>query len=282
MQKTLGVPVLEEFRQLAMVHRDGWGAFWTRSGAPSAYVSHCPASRDPVFEAVTALTVDSAIVHERWASPGIGLELDNQQPFAVAGMGFAHNGTIGNDQGNIVQQPVSYREFLGLVGSTTMSDSRLYADLFFLQLDQTRRSHPASREAPTAEDLRQALARTITLLRRDYPDASFNCVVETPDFTVAARAHAEPPRPGAELRRGYEAAGWSHRVDTYYELGYTTLRHADGSVTSVASSSGYVANDRWTRLANNTLVVMSHRDAGAQVRPLEALEKDRREAIDPL
>ena len=112
--------------------------------------------------------------------------------------------------------------------------------------------------------MRQALALTIAQLRRDYPDASYNNVIETADFTFATQAHADKPKYSAGLRRIYEEAGWSRRIDSYYELGYMTIPHADGSVTSVASSSGFAASDHWNKLGNDTLLVISHRDASVQ------------------
>jgi predicted glutamine amidotransferase len=265
MRETLGDLVLDDFRRLAEVHRDGWGAVWSRSNALSSYLSSSPASGDAaMFEALTTQPVDSAIVHERWASPGISLALDNQQPFAAAGVAFAHNGTIGDDRGNIVQRPAPYRESLGLVHSTTMSDSRIYADLFFLHLDDLAGRRQSPGRNPGVEEVRRALALTIALLRGDCPNASFNNVIWTADFTFATQAHADEPKFSAGLRRGYEEAGWAQRIDSYYELTYATISHADGSATSVASSSGYEASDHWTKLGNNTLLVISHRDASVR------------------
>jgi gamma-glutamyl hercynylcysteine S-oxide hydrolase len=269
MRETLGVRVLNEFRQLAEVHRDGWGAVWVRSKNLSSYVTINSASRDEtMFDALTTVSVDSAIVHERWASPGIGLSLDNQQPFATNGVAFAHNGTIGNEDGNIVQRPAPYRGSLGLVSSTTMSDSRIYADLFFLRLDELQLLRQTRGLPPSVDEVRQALAISIGQLREDYPDASFNNVIETADFTFATQAHAVQPKASPGLRRGYEKAGWAHRIDSYYELVYTSLTLGDGSVTSAVSSSGYPASDSWTRPGNNALLVLSHRDASIQTLPL--------------
>lgn len=265
MRETLGDPVLDGFLALAVVHRDGWGIVATGSNSLSSYVSTSPASSDvAMFKALTAQPIDSSIVHERLASPGIGLHLDNQQPFVSNGVAFAHNGTIGNEAGNIVQRPASYRESLGLADSRTMSDSRIYADLFFLRLTQVQQSSHSSGRPPSDEEVREALATTITRLREDYPDASFNALIETADFTFAARAHADEPACSEGLRRIYAAAGWTDRIDDYYELAYRTFSHADGSATAVVSSSGYPASDPWDKLANNTLFAISHRDATAQ------------------
>jgi predicted glutamine amidotransferase len=205
----------------------------------------------------------------RLASPGIGLALHNQQPFVSGCVAFAHNGTIGNEDGNIVQRPAPYREALGLVHSTTMSDSRIYADLFFLRLEEIQQRRQSWRRPPSVDEVLQAQAQAISQLRRDYPDASYNTVIETGDYTFAAQAHADKPKHSEGLRRIYEEAGWSHRIDSYCEMGYATISHADGSATSVASSSGYAGRDHWTSLGNNTLLVMSHRDASVRTLSLD-------------
>ena len=265
MRETLGDLVLDEFQKLAVVHRDGWGIVRMSSNSLSSYISTSPAFSDAtMFKALTAQPTNSAILHERLASPGIGLLLDNQQPFVYKNVAFAHNGTIGNEGGNIVQRPTSYRESLGLAHSTTMSDSRIYADLFYLRLAELQRSRHTGDRPPTADEVQQALAATIARLREDYPDASFNAVIETANFTFAARAHAHEPTCSDGLRRIYAEAGWADRIDDYYEIAYRTFSHPDGSATVVVSSSGYSASDPWAKLPNNTLHAISHQDATAQ------------------
>lgn len=269
MRKTLGDPVLDEFLQMAEVHRDGWGIVRTASNSLSSYVSTRSAFSDAaMYKALTGQPIDSAILHERWASPGIGLDLDNQQPFVSKGVAFAHNGTIGNDRGNIVLMPTSYRESLGLAHSTTMSDSKIYADLFFLKLAESVRNRRSQDRPPEADEVREALASTIARLREDYPDASYNNVIETADYSFATRAHAQKPTYSQGLRRRYEEVGWATRIDDYFELAYTTFSHGDGSATSVVSSSGYSASDPWAKLPNNSLLAISHRDASVQILPL--------------
>jgi gamma-glutamyl hercynylcysteine S-oxide hydrolase len=270
MRETLGDRVLDEFQQMATVHRDGWGTVWAIRDGISAYLSSHPAIRDAaMFNALTTQSVDSAILHERWASPDIGLSVDNQQPFTFNSLAFAHNGTIGDDDGNIVNRPAPYRASLGLAHSTTMSDSRIYAELFCLRLGEVRSQGRSLENQPSVAEVRQALSLAIAQLRRDYPEASYNNVIQTADFTYATRAHADRPTYNAGLRRRYEEAGWAHRIDSYYEIMHATLSHADGSVSSVASSSGYQASDAWAKLGNNKLLAISHRDASVQMLPLD-------------
>ena len=178
----------------------------------SAYLSSLSASDDgAMFESLLSRPVESAIIHERWASPGISLSLDNQQPFTANGLAFAHNGTICNAAGNIVDRPTSFRASLGLPHSQTMSDSRIYAELFFLTLSELQRERGPSEAAPDPEEVRLALSRTIDILRRDYPEASYNNLILTPDFTFATRAHSGQPCCSDILRRRYETQGWADR-----------------------------------------------------------------------
>lgn len=260
----LGAWVVDDFRRLGEVHRDGWGAVWTASDSLFSYHSTQPASRDGLYGAVVTQPVGSLILHERLASPGIALSLDNQQPFTSGGLAFAHNGTLTNANGNIVNKPASYRRALGLAHSTTGSDSRIYAEVFFHHLA----SLVSVGTPPTVAQVHRALGQTVGILRRDYPEASFNNLIETPEFTVVTRAHADRPQLSETLRHLYTEAGWAHHLDNYFEIGHTTVDHPDGGRTSAVSSSGYSAWETWTPVANNSMVVLSHRDASVEVVPL--------------
>ncbi len=260
--------VLDQYHALAEVHRDGWGLAGLGSGR-SLHLSSVSAARDAaVFRALTDRPLAACIIHERLASPGIDLNLDNQQPFAERGIAFGHNGTISNGDGNIVGRPRSYRESLGLVGSATMSDSRLYADLFLKQLGQSSSAPSGGDYDPAPAELVGALSAAIRLLRRDYPDASYNAVIQTPSLTAIVRAHTAAPVYSEGLRRIYEKAGWADRIANYYAILYASFTAPDGSTTSVASSSGYPASDAWNELENDRVLLMSNRDASLQVMPV--------------
>lgn len=269
MAEALDASILDQYRLLAEVHRDGWGMATAGPEGRSYYLANRSAAGDAaMFKALASQAQNSVIIHERLASPGIGLVFENQQPFMSGSIAFGHNGTIGNADGNIVERPQSYREALGLAGSTTRSDSKLYGELFALRLGLNRRTDAAF--SPTPEELGRALSETIRLLRRDYPDSSYNNVIQTPDYTAITRAHADAPICGRGLRRIYEAAGWSDRIDSYFTILYTSVAHPDGTVSCVASSSGYRASDGWTELENNAVLVLSHKDASPRLMRLDA------------
>jgi len=266
MRETLGTVLLDEFARLSAVHKHGWGAATVGPGGRSFYQSTASVLDDRAsFDSLAAKPVSSSIIHERWASPGIALVLDNQQPFMERGIAFAHNGTIENAGGNAVNRPEPWRDSLGLAGSFTMSDSKLYAELFMKRLAEAARAAGKMEASPPAERLVRALSETLDLLRADYPDSSYNNVIQTPDLTLVTRAHAANPRLSDGARRRYEEAGWAGRIDNYFEIKYAELPGPHGSVTLAASSSGYASTDSWKVLENDHALVFSHATGEARV-----------------
>lgn len=260
--ETLGAETWSQFRELSLVHADGWGTAWLSEGHWSRYLSSRSLRSDPsLWQSFLTSPVGAAVIHERWASPGIARAPENQQPFFQGPWAFAHNGTIGTGEKNIVHRPTTYRSSLGIPGSTTMSDSKIYAEILFRQLGETTTS-------ATVAAVHKALEHTIGVLRKDYPDASFNSILAGPDFTVLTRAHASSPVFSEKLCRCYEEAGWTDRIADYYELGFTKIVHADGSTTIAAASSGFRVRDTWTTLENNSCLILDHQTASVTILPL--------------
>jgi len=84
--------------QSGTVNADGYGAaFWLDDGVkePALYRTAAPIWADPNLGWMNdRLRVRSAIAAVRSATPGIGYELDNVQPFVHGRVGFVHNGFI--------------------------------------------------------------------------------------------------------------------------------------------------------------------------------------------
>src|SRR5256714_6536686 len=82
----------------AVVNADGYGAaMWLDDGRPepALYRTVAPIWADPNQQWMNErLKVRSAIAAVRSATPGIGFELANVQPFTSGKLGFAHNGFI--------------------------------------------------------------------------------------------------------------------------------------------------------------------------------------------
>jgi len=84
--------------QTAVVNADGYGAaLWLDDGRPdpALYRTVAPIWADPNQQWMNErLLIRSAIAAVRSATPGIGFELANVQPFTSGKLGFAHNGFI--------------------------------------------------------------------------------------------------------------------------------------------------------------------------------------------
>ena len=139
----LGIPTVEEFRELSRIHNDGWGCAslydppetpgTMDGGAPSPetgtklYKSTVAAKHDPLFHELVREGARGALYHLRLASSGIPLILENQQPFFSNGLSFIHNGDISDSHGrNIVdnkQYPVNRSTFLGTGGRSSSRSS---------------------------------------------------------------------------------------------------------------------------------------------------------------
>ena len=92
----LGADGMESLLSLARLHGDGWGRASVRApgDAPIVTRSAISAAEDPDFDAALATPCRAAVVHLRWATAGLPVNIRNAHPFEADGIAFAHNGTI--------------------------------------------------------------------------------------------------------------------------------------------------------------------------------------------
>jgi gamma-glutamyl hercynylcysteine S-oxide hydrolase len=137
--------------QSGTVNADGYGAaLWLDDGnpEPALYRTAAPIWADPNQKWMNErLVVRSLIGAVRSATPGIGFELANVQPFARGSIAFAHNGFItGFRRG--VQRAI--REGLGSEAYESIEGSSDSEHIFALVLDGAR---------PLPEAVRTAVGR---------------------------------------------------------------------------------------------------------------------------
>ena len=137
--------------QSGTVNADGYGAaMWLDDGRPepALYRTAAPIWADPNQQWMNErLVVRSAIAAVRSATPGIGFELANVQPFAHGRIAFAHNGFVtGFRQGpqRMMREKLGREAYESIAGS---SDSE---HLFAMVLDEA---------GSLAERVRRALLR---------------------------------------------------------------------------------------------------------------------------
>lgn len=94
--EVLGAQAVDRFAELSNVHSHGWGAAWIPGpGEVQVHRSTVEASKDPDFLAFAhSTTASSAVVHIRFATPGMGYAIEDSHPFQEGSWTLAHNGAI--------------------------------------------------------------------------------------------------------------------------------------------------------------------------------------------
>src|SRR5690349_19513594 len=90
-------PGLPEFVNLSSKHADGWGFAYTDRESGQLHARRMPESAgvSSTFKHLASATVcDAAILHLRWATPGIPIRMENTHPFVRGKYAFIHNGAI--------------------------------------------------------------------------------------------------------------------------------------------------------------------------------------------
>lgn len=221
----LGPRGIDSLLALARLHGDGWGwAGVDRPGdAPRVHRSPASAASDPDFAQMLATPARAAMVHLRWATPGIPIAASNAHPFHVGGVAFEHNGSLKPIDELRAMLPDELRAELH--GDT---DSEMY---FALIREQLRAARP----------LAEAAALVARRLRDAFPAASLNAVLLDAEHLVVVHASARSiltDRDRNEMAQHPHLPG-EHNED-YFAL--RSARTADGTV--LIGSTG-VAGSGW-------------------------------------
>lgn len=202
-------------------HGDGWGLASVGEGEILDVIKSPEAACDsPTFaEEAATLHSHAAIVHLRWATPGLPLRQENTHPFLRGQMAFAHNGSI-SDTDKL--KSVIASDLLRTLEGTT--DSELLF-LYILTLMQ---------EGLSPE---QSIAAALGRIRRDFRYSGLNCVLLTPGALHAACLFDTSSEIVAEM-------------PDYYDLHYLVTQ-----TSVVVASTGWAA-DRWPTLANGQVLTV--------------------------
>ena len=262
------------FRDMSRIHNDGWGCAALYNppetpgvddgGAPSPetgtklYKTTVAALYDPLFDELASEPVRGALWHLRLASSGLPLIMENQQPFFANGLSFIHNGDISDSHGrNIVdnkQYPVNHSTFLSTGGR---SDSAIF---FSIILEYVAFGY----------ELDEAVAQAVRELRRAYPKASYNCMIQSQDQFIALNA-AGRERTSSRIVEIYEEYGEGAKAADYRVMRYRALADEQGAAAGVVvASSGFYQPeaDGWRELGNNQMVVASNRTGEWAIREI--------------
>ncbi|HEV3186905.1 MAG TPA: class II glutamine amidotransferase [Acidimicrobiales bacterium] len=215
----------DSFEQFSCdLHDDGWGVAWFDGSEIRVQKEPVPAHTSDRYRSLADEPFDAALIHYRWATQSLEVELGNTHPFQVETVAFAHNGSVTppNSLDSLIAEPLSR----GLEGTT---DSERYF----------RAVLSASRDSTLEEGLR----RTISAIAESLNYSSLNALVLTPEALYAA-CFFSPAAISTDL------------PPDYYDMFYV---EREGSV--IVASSGW-DHGNWTPLPNGSLLRIA-RDTGA-------------------
>ncbi len=217
------------FRDMARLHRDGWGTASRAAEGPidvvqsdqtaiDAMVSPVAGAADPLLTSVLRDQPALArIVHLRLATDGMACAAENTHPFVADGMAFAHNGSI--QPNAAIEELVSAERLAAVMGTT---DSERYFAAIRTAMDD-------------GADAVDAVVETVRALRDRFPGRSLNALLLTRTELIAVHASEHAPIPHATFAAsGLPRSEWPrNHEDAYYLM--RSKRTADGSVLFASS-----------------------------------------------
>lgn len=247
----LGPRGIESLLTLARLHGDGWGwAGVEQPGqAPRVQRSAESAATDPAFDTAMSTPMRSAMVHLRWATPGIPVSECNAHPFHVGELAFEHNGSL--KPLDALRALVSPESLAQLDGDT---DSEMYFALIREQL-------------ALGLSLHDAAARVAARLREEFPFASLNAILLDGEQLIVVHASARSiltERDLSEISR-HPHLPEEHNED-YFALRWT--RTSDGVI--LIGSTG-VAADEWRPLPAEAVTAIRLADGSSRTLELAGI-----------
>ena len=269
----LGMHEVTDFRDLSEIHNDGWGVALLSNPTelPFAagevrkpetgtklYKSTLAARHDPIFRDFADDPARGGLWHLRLASSNLPLILENQQPFYANGLSFIHNGDISDDQGRNIITNRAFPVDPSIVQSTGgRSDSAIFFAVILQYIG-------------FGFALDEAVAQAVRELRKSYPKSSYNCMIQSQDQFIALCAAGREVT-SKRIVEIYDQYGRGEQARDYRVLRYRALGgNDDQSKGVVVASSGFDqrAEDGWTRLENDQMIVASNRTGEFRVRSI--------------
>lgn len=227
----------ESFMELSCgAHGDGWGMAWLDAKELRLEKEPVAAHSSSRFESLSSTkTSDAGLVHLRWATLDLGVNLENTHPFSSEGVAFAHNGSVSPPQG---LEAYSSQEQISQLEGTTDSE-RLF-----------RAVMSSAREL----GMKQSLATTTVSIANEMSFTSLNSMALTPEFLHVVCLYA-PDTITGDL-----------------EPDYYTMRYLASEDAIVVASSGW-DQDGWTELGNGKMLSINRVTLEYSVEEIMDLEK---------
>jgi gamma-glutamyl hercynylcysteine S-oxide hydrolase len=243
----IGEEGLRDFTALSAFHRDGWGMAWQDGQRMQVRKSPLPASDDPAYDELSRRRLSQrAIVHLRWATPGLAVGTENSHPFCINEVAMAHNGAI-HPQDRLSEILPAASERL-VTGGT---DSERYLLHILSRLE-------------ASGDMVTAIGETVASITARFTVNSLNAVLLTPAALYAVSYHDRSMIPEARLRsRGYP--GSAEQITRHFDLAY---RQSAEAVVVGSSDWPQDAQQGWATLPNGCVLVIASDTLRTSIEPL--------------
>jgi len=208
-----------DFLKLSEVHNDSWGLALANPDSATVIKEVASAAASARFsEVISNQSAPGALLHFRWASPGLEVTHENAHPFCFEDIAFIHNGALSAVKSLIAPEFESLRE-----GDTD-------SELFFLYLLTEIK----------ANGFVEGVVKGIKNLKQNFEYSSINSMIINSDYLIVVSEHDPLNKPI-----------WTD--DLYYELRY----RIDESGVAVASS-GWDQSDWILMENHSILIVNRH------------------------
>lgn len=220
-------PDFAAFTELSKIHGDGWGIARDQHGVIEVEKDATAAAESSNFESETAQPVNAALLHLRWATPGLAVSAENAHPFSDGQYALIHNGAFEDFEG--LAELISPQR---LATRSSTGDSELYFLAIMSSIDRL--------------GFRDGALSAITEIGSRFKYSSMNAMLLGPDQLFVISKYDPARRPS-----------WSE--PDYYELRY----RQDNRGILVASSSWPQPN--WTLLPNEHALLVNRVDLTSEL-----------------
>ena len=214
-----------EFVDLSNVHGDGWGiatdnSFMFRevnSAAKSAKFS----------QTISQLDSTGALLHFRWATPGLAIKEENTHPFTHKGFSFIHNGSL--KEVNALDSLIDPRYFNEIKGD---ADSERFFYFLLTQIDKN--------------GFVEGVKSGIETMRKSVNYSSINCMIMNEDTYIVVAEHNP------------------ERIPPIFKADYYELRYKHTTHDVIVGSSGWNQSG-WTLIPNHSMLVINRQNFSCEV-----------------
>jgi len=224
----------QEFVELSKVHSDGWGISNIGSDEKVAQMTREPvmaATSGKFKDKIANLSTDGALLHIRWATPGLPIKVENSHPFIYKDITFTHNGAI--RPATALNNEIDPK-YLALCQGDT--DSERYFYYILTEIDKS--------------DFITGIKNAVNYVRKNQEYSSINGMVMNEDYYVVIAEYDLMEIPAIF-------------TEDYYEL-----RFKKSQESVIVGSSGW-NQAGWEILPNHHLLVVNRKTLNIEIIKLD-------------